>query len=101
MTATVPKSGRKPPEKRGSRKGVPNKTTKAIKDMVIGALADAGGRAYLTRCAKDPKLAVAFLGLVGRVLPLQIAGDANAPITVQVVTITSADEQAKAWRLPS
>lgn len=100
MNATVSKSGRKPPEKRGSRKGVPNKTTKAIKDMIIGALADAGGQAYLTRCAKDPKLAVAFLGLVGRALPLQIAGDASAPITVQIVTLTSEAEQAKAWRKP-
>ena len=58
----------------GRPKGLPNKTSRQIKEMVVGALESAGGQAYLTRCAKDPKLAGAFLALVGKVLPLQITG---------------------------
>lgn len=60
---TVTKSRRKPPEKRGSRKGIPNKVTADIKAMVTGALADAGGRQYLAERAMDPKTAPAFLAL--------------------------------------
>ena len=56
----------------GRKKGTGNKLDKTIKEMVLGALSDVGGQAYLAQCAiKQP---VAFLALVGRVLPLQLAG---------------------------
>jgi hypothetical protein len=45
--------------------------------MIVGALEDVGGRAYLRDCAISHP--VAFLGLVGKVLPMQVAnanGDA-------------------------
>ncbi len=42
--------------------------------MILGALDDAGGQSYLAGCAKDPRTATAFLGLVGKVLPLQVTG---------------------------
>lgn len=79
-TEKVPKSGRKPPEKRGTRKGVPNKNTAAIKDMILTALNNAGGAKYLERRANDPRTAAAFLGLVGKVLPLQVSGEGGGPI---------------------
>ena len=86
---TVPKTAVKRPQpKGGSRKGVPNKATKELKDMILGALDDAGGVKYLTERAKDPRTASAFLTLVGKVLPLQVAGDASNPLTVVIRKLT-------------
>ena len=56
----------------GRRKGTPNKTTAALKDMVLGALNRAGGEDYLLQQAdQEPK---AFMALLGRVLPMQVQG---------------------------
>lgn len=79
-TTKVAKSGRKPPAVRGNRKGVPNKNTAAIKDMILTALSNAGGAEYLERRANDPRTASAFLGLVGKVLPMQVTGENGDPI---------------------
>lgn len=64
---------RKPPNAgKGREKGVPNKITRELKQMILDALDDAGGVKYLTRQAKkNPK---AFLALLARVLPLQVHG---------------------------
>lgn len=58
----------------GRPKGMPNKTTVQIKDMIMTALDKAGGANYLLERANDPKTAAAFLGLVGKVLPMQVTG---------------------------
>lgn len=51
----------------GRPKGSKNKVTKAVKDMILGALDDAGGQAYLLLQAQtNPN---AFLSLLGKVLP--------------------------------
>jgi hypothetical protein len=63
---------------RGRPKGVPNKTTAAVKDMVTQALSEAGGVDYLVTQAKmNPG---SFLTLVGKVIPLQVAGDKDNPV---------------------
>lgn len=71
----------------GRPKGSPNKTTKALKDAILEALelagndvdAKTGGSvAYLRKLATDHPQA--FTGLLGRVLPLQIAGDKDNPL---------------------
>ena len=64
----------------GRKKGVPNKVTKALKDMILGALDDAGGQTYLATQAKANP--AAFMTLVGKVLPMQVAGDADNPLIV-------------------
>ena len=65
----------------GRPKGVPNKVTIEVKQMILDALAGAGGIEYLIRQA-DEKPA-AFLALVGKVLPLQVTGaDGGAIETV-------------------
>ena len=62
----------------GSRKGCPNKITRDLKEMILGALDDAGGRKYLAAQAKrNPP---AFLTLIGKVLPTTISGDPENPI---------------------
>ena len=74
----------------GRPKGIPNKNTTAIKDMIAGALHKAGGEEYLTRCANDPKTAAAFLGLVGKVLPMTLTGpDGGAVQTVTRIELVA------------
>lgn len=81
---TVKKTGRKPlPPGPGRPKGVPNKTTTEVKQMILDALAGAGGVEYLIRQA-DEKPA-AFLALVGKVMPMQVTGDPDAPLSIQII----------------
>lgn len=54
---------------KGRKRGVPNKTTSALRELVLRALDEAGGVDYLRRMADEQP--VAFLGLVGRLLPLE------------------------------
>jgi hypothetical protein len=67
----------------GRPKGVPNKTTALLKDAILKAAADAGGGddglvTYLTDQAKaNPG---PFMALLGKVLPMQISGDADNPL---------------------
>lgn len=74
MNRTVGESAAKAAGNRGKgrKKGVPNKNTKALKDMILGALAGAGGEGYLIEQATaNPS---AFMALVGKVLPMTIQG---------------------------
>ncbi|MCV5968711.1 hypothetical protein, partial [Lactococcus petauri] len=66
----MPKGGSKPGERRGGRKaGTPNKVTGQLKDMILQALSDQGGVAYLNTVASThPQV---FCALLGRVLPIQ------------------------------
>ena len=66
------------PKLGGRVKGTPNKLTGDVKAMVLKALNGAGGAAYLQRQADENP--GAFMALVGKVLPLTVAGDGNAPI---------------------
>lgn len=66
---------------RGRRPGVPNKITGELKDMILGALSDAGGQEYLTRQATANP--TAFMGLVGKVLPLQFGDGTKGKLVVE------------------
>lgn len=57
---------------KGRVKGVPNKNTKLLKDMILNALDKAGGVEYLVRQANENP--AAFMTLVGKVLPMQVTG---------------------------
>ena len=48
------------------------KATKALKDMILAALDKAGGEAYLEKQAETNP--VAFMTLIGKVLPMQVQG---------------------------
>jgi hypothetical protein len=64
----------------GRPKGSLNKTTAAIKDMVTQALEEAGGVDYLIgQASSNP---TAFLTLVGKVIPLQVAGSLDHQVKV-------------------
>ena len=68
----------------GRPKGLPNKTTKALKDMILAALDGAGGVEYLMERAQDPRTASAFLTLVGKVLPMQVTGADDGPLDAKL-----------------
>lgn len=69
----------------GRKKGSPNKITKDLKEMILGALENAGGIDYLESRARDPKTASAFLTLVGKVLPMTVQG--AGPEGEHVITV--------------
>jgi hypothetical protein len=64
--------------KGGRRKGIPNKNTKALKDMILGALEKSGGEQYLLTQAHDNP--VAFMGLIAKVLPKEINAEVKGSI---------------------
>jgi len=66
----------------GRQKGSTNKTTAELKEMILGALSEVGGQAYLVQQALDNPNA--FMTLVGKVVPRDInaAVEAAASITV-------------------
>lgn len=82
----------------GRPKGSVNKTTAAVKDMIIQALSDAhkdGGAAYLRQQAKDNP--TAFMTLVGKVLPLQLTGAEGGPIQTEDVSFRDAPDEVVRW----
>jgi hypothetical protein len=56
-----------------------------IKNMILTALSNVGGASYLEERANDPKTAAAFLGLVGKVLPLTIANEPGSEFRISVI----------------
>lgn len=73
--------------KTGGRKpGTPNKTTALLKDAILTAAERAGGSggmvAYLQMQANaNPG---PFMALLGKVLPMQIGGDPDAPVKLVI-----------------
>ena len=69
-------------QKTGGRSaGTPNKITSDIREMVLGALEDVGGRAYLA--AKAENNPGPFLALVGKCLPKEIKAEIAATHVIQ------------------
>jgi hypothetical protein len=90
----APKGTRPPAAGMGRKKGTPNKMTAALKDMILKALneagGDGGGVAYLTRQAEENP--AAFMTLLCKVLPLQVAGDGGRPILITTGVHRAEDE---------
>jgi len=67
----------------GRPKGVPNKTTALLKDAILKAAEQAGDGDIVTYLTAQ---AVAnpgpFMALLGKVLPLQVIGDAENPLSI-------------------
>ena len=79
---------RKPPAAgKGRPKGSQNKATKALKDMILGALDDAGGQDYLRRQSIENP--TAFMTLIGKVLPTTINADVNGEMKTTVIKVTT------------
>lgn len=64
----------------GRKKGVANKTSAALKDMILQALSNKGGVKYLEKQAdKNP---TAFMTLIGKVLPLSMEPSEDGKLTI-------------------
>lgn len=72
---------------KGRKKGVPNKTTKAVKEMILAALDGVGGVDYLMRQAEENP--GPFMTLVGKVLPLDVNANVAAQIGMPVINIAA------------
>lgn len=85
------------PKSPGRPKGSPNKTTALLKDAILQAADTAGGKggiaAYLaSQASKNPG---PFMALLGKVLPLQIAGDGkDGALIVEIVKRTYSENSA-------
>lgn len=92
-TAAKPNPGtfKKGEKREGQGKRGPNKMTRELKAMILKALDDAGGVAYLSKQA-DEKPA-AFLALLGKVLPMTIAGEGESG-ALKIEVVSFADHQA-------
>jgi hypothetical protein len=66
----------------GRAKGTPNKVTRDLKEMIMAALDEAGGKDYLLARANDPVTMNSFLTLVGKCLPKEVTGANGGPIEV-------------------
>lgn len=71
---------------KGRRKGSVNKSTALLKDAILIAATRAGGEGGLegyltTQAEEEPK---AFLALLGKVLPMQVTGEAGGPLQIVI-----------------
>jgi len=68
----------------GSRAGIPNKVTKELREMILGALDDAGGQTYLYQQAlEEPK---AFLALIAKVIPREVENKISGDLSIKTIT---------------
>ncbi len=67
----------------GKPKGAVTKVTKELKEMILSALESAGGESYLLERARDPRTSAAFMGLVAKVLPMQVTGAGGGPLVFE------------------
>ena len=74
---------------KGRRKGSQNKNTQEIKSMILAALDNVGGVDYFVTQAKENP--VAFMTLIGRILPKEIDGEVNGSVQIASITRTIVD----------
>ena len=77
----------------GRPKGSQNKTTALLKDAILRAAENAGGGdmvEYLTKQATENP--GPFMALLGKVLPMQIAGDSDNPLRVSIIELVAPGE---------
>ena len=72
-TKIVTDRAKPPAAGKGRPKGARNKTTTALKEMILKALDAAGGVVYLTEQARETPSA--FMALLAKVLPMQVTGE--------------------------
>lgn len=60
----------------GRKKGSPNKVTKELKTMILGALDENGGQKYLSQQAQENP--TAFLQLLGKILPNEMKAQVSS-----------------------
>lgn len=85
----APKGTRPPAAGKGRPPGSKNKVQQDLRALVLGALADAGGRKYLTLQAEENP--GAFLALVGKCLPKDV--NVTATVTLEQMLLEAAQKR--------
>ena len=81
------KGTRPPAAGRGRPRGAKNKLSTNVKDMIVAALNAAGGVEYLARQAEQNP--AAFIGLISKILPLQIGDESDSrPVKASHATMS-------------
>ena len=81
---------------RGSRKGIPNRTTQNIKEAIEGAFDRLGGVDYLVTVGKnDPRT---FCALLSKLLPTKLANADGSPLLAALTELTDAQLEARTQR---
>lgn len=85
----TPAAKKRPPNAgKGRVKGIPNRVTKELKDMILGALEAKGGQRWLQdQMDANPS---AYMTLLGKIIPLQVTGKDGAPLVQPVISVTIA-----------
>jgi hypothetical protein len=80
----------------GRPKGVPNKMTAAVKDVIAQAADDLGGKDRLVEWVReDPQNERAFWATIyPKLLPLQLTGENGGPVRIAAVEWTVVEAQA-------
>ena len=78
----------------GRQKGTPNKFTASVRDAVEAAFNAAGGAEYLARQADENP--VAFMSLLGKVLPREITAEVKADVAVSTINASALSSAALA-----
>lgn len=66
----------------GRPRGSLDKGNAKLREMILGALDQAGGQEYLANMAQTSP--AAFMSLLGKVLPTTLASDPNAPFALRI-----------------
>ena len=78
-----PRGGSKPGERSGGRKkGTPNKLSAGLREMILGALEEEGGQAYLREQAR--KNPTAIMALLGKILPTVVDAKVDQTVTHRI-----------------
>jgi len=79
----------------GRPKGSPNKITTDVKQAIVKAFDAVGGHEYLVGLAtSDPK---AFCTLLGKTVPVSVAGDQQNPVRITMTIDRPPDETREQW----
>jgi hypothetical protein len=89
----MPSGGKRPGS--GRKKGGTNKITSDVKQAILEAFNALGGVEYLCAVAReDPK---AFCALLGKLIPVKVAGDAEEPPVLRMTIDRPPDETREQW----
>jgi len=83
----IPKTG-------GRQKGTPNKTTAQVRDAIVQAFHEAGGKDYLVKLANTAP--AVFCQLLSRILPQEMKLDAE--VRNYVIRAPAVAESAAEWQ---
>jgi hypothetical protein len=88
------------PANRGRKRGTPNKTTTQLKEAILAAAEQAGGDGGLVKYLHD-QARMNPGHFMGKVLPMQVAGDKDAPLNARVTVAWESVSPKVEWESAS